>query len=125
MGDLCAARATVEDPEAAADVFARDHGRLHDLARELADADRGQATRFLEAKQQVESALNGDFDSGQLAGRLDRLPEARATSDTAGCDLATAIAHSAPASAVPHRTPRPIRSRTIGSVRQVFDLREH
>lgn len=73
---LCADRTNVDDSKATADAFARAHGPLHDLAWELADIDRGQATRFLGAKQQVESASDGDADSRQLAARLDRLLDA-------------------------------------------------
>lgn len=76
--DLCAARAAVDDPDAAADAFARSHGPLHDLAREIGDRDRQVAARLHEAKQQVEAAIASPSPSppAQLAARLERLVDA-------------------------------------------------
>lgn len=71
VADLCAARVGAGDVDAAADAFARAHGPLHDLARELADHDRALAGRLHEAKQQAESALQASSDDRQLIGLRD------------------------------------------------------
>lgn len=73
--DLCAARVGGGDVDATADAFARAHGPLHDLARELADHDRALAGRLHEAKQQAEAALQASPDDRRLAVELDRLLE--------------------------------------------------
>lgn len=78
VAELCTARASVGDIQAAADTFARAHGSLHDLARELADHDRARAGRLHEAKQRVEAALRAtpSPDAQVLTVRLDRLIDA-------------------------------------------------
>lgn len=78
VAELCTAHASVGDIQAAADAFARAHGPLHDLARELADHDRARAGRLHEAKQRVEAALRAtpSPDTQELTVRLDRLIDA-------------------------------------------------
>lgn len=71
--NLCDARDRAHDHQEAAHAFARAHGPLHDVARQLADHDRALAGRLHEAKQQVESALQASPDDRALADRLDQL----------------------------------------------------
>jgi hypothetical protein len=72
---LCEALAEVSrDPAAAAAIFYdRAHARLHDLARAVAKADRVGAARLLEAKQAVESDLDGATPRRALDKDLDML----------------------------------------------------
>lgn len=90
VGDLCAA-ADADGIEDARRAFMNAHGPLHDLAREVVEADRQLAARLHEAKQRTEAALDeGDQDG--VAGNLDALIEAtRASLETVdqpvgGCD---------------------------------------
>jgi hypothetical protein len=62
MTTLCAAidQAAAGDAEAAADTFEVDaHTPLHDLADDLAGADRAATARLLEAKYDLESSIRG------------------------------------------------------------------
>lgn len=68
LADLCAAQGSSGDPAAARTAFARAHGPLHDLAREVESRDRQAAAGLLEDKQRVEAAL----EQGQQPGALEQ-----------------------------------------------------
>lgn len=74
LSGLCdaAAAARAGDTAAAGAAFSgQPHRRLHDLARELRQADTATSARLLEAKNAVETALADG--RGQLARRLETL----------------------------------------------------
>ncbi|MGH9152451.1 MAG: hypothetical protein ACRD03_08660 [Acidimicrobiales bacterium] len=72
---LCESRAEATDPDAARRTFFDHvHRPLHELASEAAAADRGAASRLLEAKEAVERGLAGE--PATLAADLDRLLDA-------------------------------------------------
>ncbi len=75
LADLCAAEEAAGDPAAARTAFARAHGPLHDLAREVEGRDRRTAARLLEDKQRVESAFERGPEPGVLAMPLTDLVE--------------------------------------------------
>lgn len=75
LADLCAAQEASADPTAARTAFARAHGPLHDLARDVQTRDRQRAARLLEDKQRVEAALEGSLGPGELSGPLADLVE--------------------------------------------------
>lgn len=82
---LCAARdaAAGGESEAASAVFAdRAHEPLHDLAAAVAVRDRGAAGRLLQAKQEVEAAL----DQGELAAFDELVAAAREAGGVLGGD---------------------------------------
>lgn len=76
LADLCAAQEAAGDPAEARTAFARAHGPLHDLARDVQSRDRQAAARLLEHKQRVESALERDPAPGTLTTPLADLVEA-------------------------------------------------
>lgn len=73
--ELCETRSlATTSPEAARDLFfGQVHSPLHDIARAVEERDRTRAARFLEAKNDVELALNDGATGTRLAGSLDRL----------------------------------------------------
>lgn len=73
--DLCRVRSLSEtDVEEATDLFyGRVHSPLHDIARAAGEVDRGVAARLLEAKNDVERALNQGASGPDTAAALDRL----------------------------------------------------
>ena len=71
---LCEARQA--KPDEAADLFLdRAHGPLHELADEIASEDREATAELLEAKQEVEHALESPEHGAGLRRDLDRLIE--------------------------------------------------
>lgn len=87
VAPLCDA-AGASDVETASQAFARAHGGLHDLARELQEAgEREAAGDLLEDKQAVESLLNGDAAQEELAPALgDLVDEVQRGLETLGHD---------------------------------------
>ncbi len=75
LADLCAAQDASGDPAAVHMAFARVHGPLHDLARDVEGRDRQTAARLLEDKQQVESALDRSPERDRLAMQVADLVE--------------------------------------------------
>lgn len=75
LADLCAAQNASEDPATSRAAFARAHGPLHDLARDVQSRDRQAAARLLEDKQRVESVLERTSGQTELATSLADLIE--------------------------------------------------
>lgn len=73
--ELCRVRSLSEtDVEQAADLFyGRVHSPLHDIARAAGEVDRAAAARLLEAKNDVERALNESAAGPGTTAALDRL----------------------------------------------------
>ncbi len=73
--ELCRVRLLSEtDVEQATDLFyGRVHSPLHDIARGAGEVDRAAAARLLEAKNDVERALNQSAPGPDTTAALDRL----------------------------------------------------
>ncbi|HEX9765274.1 MAG TPA: hypothetical protein VGA36_00825 [Nitriliruptorales bacterium] len=80
--ELCLA-AIDEQSAAASRRFQSVHGPLHELADDTAQADRTVAARLLEAKQQVEAAIEQQVDPADLRQRLIVLAHASVAALTA------------------------------------------